>query len=259
MKEFNYKKKYGQNFLVDQNILNKIIDNLTINSNDLIIEIGPGSGNLTKKLLKFGAKVLAYEIDLEVKTELEKIKSNNLKVIYKDILTANIKDNIKDFDYKNIYIIGNLPYYITTPIIEKLTKENLNPKEMYFMVQKEVADRLTSKPCSKKYGYITVYLNYYYKLDKLFDVNRKSFYPIPNVDSSIIKLTLINKYNSQNEELFFLIIKEAFIHKRKTLLNNLKKYDQLIIKELLIKHNYSLLARSEELPIEFFIELSNAL
>lgn len=259
MKEFNFKKKYGQNFLIDNNILGKIVDNLNVTNNDLIIEIGPGSGNLTKRLIKFNTKIIAYEIDLDTKEYLNQINNSNLLVIYDDILNRKIKEDIKDFEYENLIIIGNLPYYITTPIIEKITKEKLNQKEMIFMVQKEVAERLSSNPGTKDYGYITAYLNYYYHINKLFDVSRNSFTPSPRVESSIIKFTSHKNYNCPNEQLFIELISNAFKHKRKTLLNNLKMYDRKIIEDILNKNNYSSLVRAEELPIEIFLEMTNAL
>lgn len=259
MNKFNYKKKYGQNFLVDNNVLNKIIDNLDITSADLVIEIGAGSGNLTKKLVTYNAKIVAYEIDLETKKYLEKIDYSNLSIFYDDILNRNIKQDIKNYQYKNLYIIGNLPYYITTPIIEKIIKENLNTKAIYFMVQKEVAERLTSNPKSRDYGYITVYLKYFYDIKKLFDVSRNSFFPVPKVESSIIKLTKHNNYQVKDQKKFFSIISDAFKYKRKTLLNNLNNYDKKVIIDILQKNNYTNLVRAEELPIEIFIELTNAL
>lgn len=256
MKDFKFKKKYGQNFLIDNNVLEKIVSNLKVTNNDLIVEIGPGSGNLTKKLINFNSKIIAYEIDLDTKDYLNMISYQDLLIYYDDILKRNVKEDISKVVYEDLYIIGNLPYYITTPIIEKLTKENLNPKEMYFMVQKEVAERLSAKPKSKQYGYITVLLNYYYDVTKIFDVNRTSFYPAPKVDSSIIRLKLHNKYNIKDENKFINLIKNSFAHKRKTLLNNLYMYDKEIIKIILLKNNYNLMVRAEELPIEIFLEIS---
>lgn len=259
MNKFNYKKKYGQNFLTDNNVLDNILRHLDIAPEDLIIEIGPGSGNLTKKLTSFDTQIIAYEIDIDTKAHLDKINSQKLLIIYADILKRNIKEDLKNYQYNNLFIIGNLPYYITTPIIEKITKEDLNPKEMYFMVQKEVAERLTSPPKNKEYGYITVYLKYFYNIEKLFDVSKNSFFPIPNVESAVIKLTKHNLYQVIDENKFIKLISDAFKHKRKTLLNNLSSYDKNLIKSILEKHNYSNLVRAEELPIEVFIELANAL
>lgn len=259
MTKFNFKKKYGQNFLIDKNILYKIINNLNVDKDDLIIEIGMGSGNLTKELEKLNCQLIGYEIDLETKKYLDEIKSPNLKIIYEDFLNRDVKNDLKKYQYKNLYIVGNLPYYITTPIIEKITTEELNPKEILIMVQKEVAERFAAKPGNKNYGFITVYLNYFYQIIKLFDVNRNSFIPTPKVESSVVKLITHNKYKITNEIRFFKLISDAFKQKRKTLLNNLKNYDQTKIKEILTKNNYSNLVRAEELPIEIFLEITNAL
>ncbi|NLL02003.1 MAG: ribosomal RNA small subunit methyltransferase A [Mollicutes bacterium] len=259
MNKFNFKKKYGQNFLIDKNVLSKIIENIKADKDDLIIEIGMGSGNLTKELVKFGCPVLGYEIDLDTKKYLDEIKSSNLEIIYEDFLNRNIKKDIEKFQYQKIYIVGNLPYYITTPIIEKITKENLNPKEILIMVQKEVAERFSAIPKTKNYGYITVYLNYYYQVTKLFNVSRNSFIPAPKVESSVIKFIAHNKYKISDETKFIKLISDAFKQKRKTLLNNLYNYDKEIIEAILVKHNYSNLVRAEELPIEIFLEITNAL
>ncbi|MDD2505375.1 MAG: 16S rRNA (adenine(1518)-N(6)/adenine(1519)-N(6))-dimethyltransferase RsmA [Bacilli bacterium] len=259
MKKFKFKKKYGQNFLNDNNVLEKIVNNLEVTNKDLIIEIGPGTGNLTKKLLKFNSKILAYEIDIDTKEYLNNIKYSELTVLYSDFLKRNIKRDIKNIKYENLYIIGNLPYYITTPIIDKIIQEDLKAKELIFMVQKEVADRLSATPGKKEYSYITVKLKYYYNIIKLFDVSKKSFYPIPKVDSSILKLTPHNQYLFEKEEKFLKVISSSFKYKRKTLLNNLKDYDREIVKKILKKYNYTEFVRAEELPIEIFLEISNAL
>lgn len=255
MENFNFKKKYGQNFLIDNNVLNKIIDSIEVGQDDLIIEIGAGSGNLTKRLKDFNSYILAYEIDLETSVYLDKLTNEKVKIIYDDFLNRKILDDIKKIEYKNLYIIGNLPYYITTPIIEKIIKEKLRPKEMYFMTQKEVAERLSALPGNKNYGYITAYLNYYYTITKLFDVSPNSFKPIPNVESSIIKLATHNKYYTENEDKLNRILKESFSFKRKTLLNNLKKYNKKTLVEILESKNLSLSIRAEQISLDIFIEL----
>ena len=253
MDNFKFKKKYGQNFLIDENVLNNIVNNINIKDNDLIIEIGPGSGALTNKLIEKG-RVLAYEIDLDTKKYLKAFN-----VIYDDFLKRDLEKDLKDYEYNNLYIVGNLPYYITTPIIEKIIKSKINVKEMIFMVQKEVGERLSSLPGNKSYGYITCYLNYYYEISKLFNVSRNSFYPVPNVDSTVIKLISHSKYKVSDEKLLNNILKKSFTHKRKTLLNNLKEYDKDVIKNILIKNKYNLSVRAEELPLSIFIEITDAL
>ncbi len=259
MEKFKFKKKFGQNFLIDKNILNIIQENINVNSNDLIIEIGAGSGILTKKLLKLNTNVLAYEIDMDTKMYLEKLKHKKLKVIYDDFLKRDILSDLKNYNIENIFVVGNLPYYITTAIIEKIIKSNLPVKEMLFMVQKEVANRLSAKPGSRDYSYFTAYLNFNYNIKKISDVSKNSFYPVPKVESSIIKLKKHNLYNIKNEPFLIEVLKKSFKHKRKTLLNNLKEYDQKKIKEILIRNNFDLLVRPEKIPLKTYIDISNAL
>ena len=187
MEKFRFKKNLGQNFLQDEKILQKIVESVMCTEDDCIVEIGPGHGALTKYLVKYNCPVIAFEIDKEVKPVLDRIKAPNLRVVYEDFMKVNVKEYLPD-NYKNLYIIANIPYYITTPILEKIITENLNEKSCTLMVQKEVADRFGAKPGSKDYGSISVYLDYYYQVKKLFEVPRKAFYPVPNVDSAIIKL-----------------------------------------------------------------------
>ena len=259
IEKFKFKKKYGQNFLVDNNVLDKIVNELNISENDLIIEIGAGSGNLTSLLKNLNVEIIAYEIDLDTKKYLNKLESKKVKIIYDDFLKRDVKKDLQEIDYNDLYIIGNLPYYITTAIINKIIDNDIKPKEMLLMVQKEVAERLEAKPGNKNYGYITVYLNYYYDIYKLFDVSRNSFIPVPNVESSIIKLEFSNKYYVQDKNKFNQLLKDSFQFKRKTLLNNLRNYDKKIITNILIKNKLNLNVRAEQLSIEIFIEIYNAL
>ena len=259
MEKFNFKKRYGQNFLHDENIINKIINEVKITDKDLVIEIGAGSGNLTSKLIKLNSKLIVYEIDLDTKKYLDKLTPKNLVIIYDDFLKRNLERDICNYKYDNLFIVGNLPYYITTQIIKKIIESNIKPKEIIFMVQKEVADRLSAKPGTKEYGYITVYLKYYYEIFKKFNVSKKSFIPEPKVDSSVIKLIPNNSYKVSDETLFFRLIKDSFQFKRQTLLNNLKNYSKEKIIEVLIKNNFNTKTRAEQLPIEIFIEITNAL
>lgn len=251
MNEFKYKKNYGQVFLKDKNIIKKIINEISATKNDLIVEVGPGTGYLTEELKELSNKLIAYEIDLETKPYLDKL---DVKVIYGDFLKQNINKEIDLIKYNNLYIVGNLPYYISTRIIKKITNE-CKPKEMVLMVQKEVAERLSTKPGNKEYGFITVFLNYYYDIKFLFTVNKNSFYPVPKVDSAVIKLTAHNKFKDINKEKFIKLLKDSFKHKRKTLLNNLKDYDRNVITKVLIKNNIKLDVRAEEISINLFLEI----
>lgn len=253
------KKSLGQNFLIDNSIINRIVDSIPAQENDLIIEIGPGMGALTSKLKNKNAHIICYELDTDLKPYLNKLEDDKTKVIYQDILSSNISYDIKNINYNNLYIVGNLPYYITTPIIKYLISLQLKVKEMIFMVQEEVADRFTAKPKTHEYGSITLYLNYYYNVEKLFRVSKKCFNPAPKVESAIIKFTeRLNKPNI-NEEKYFKLINDSFKMKRKTLRNNLNNYDFNKVKEILNKYNLDDSVRAEELSEEIFIDILNNL
>ncbi len=257
---FKHKKSLGQNFLKDETILNNIVNAIDLKESDLVIEIGPGQGALTKKIQDKKVNLICYEIDERTKPYLEKIRESKTNIIYNDILQVDIKEDIKDYKYENLYIIANLPYYITTPIIKKIIDSNLNVKAMLLMVQKEVAERFCAKPGSKNYGSLTIYLNYFYEIEKTFDVPRACFNPVPNVDSAVVKFQKRkNKFRVLNEEKFFDIVKDAFRQKRKNLKNNLGNYDLNKIGDILSNYNLSLTNRAEEIPIEVFVAISNNL
>ena len=258
MSKFKFKKKYGQNFLQNESIADMIVNTISPNEDDLIIEIGSGSGAITKKLKKYNSYLIAFEIDEDTKKYLLPLEDNKTKIIYGDFLEANIQEIIKNINYKKLYIIGNLPYYITTPIIEKIIDSNINSESLTIMVQKEVGERFLAKPHSKEYGYMTVLLNYSFNLKKIVDVNRKDFYPVPNVDSMVIKLEK-KEQKKINYQKFKSILADSFKYKRKTISNNLKKYNKKILDNVLIKHGASLTSRAEELDLETFIELSSNL
>ena len=222
MKQFKFKKKYGQNFLKNDSISQKIVDSIKPGQNDLIIEIGPGAGAITKKLKTYNCQLIAFEIDEEIKSFLSPLEDSKTKIIYEDFLLSNVKEITKKYKFQNLYIIGNLPYYITTPIIEKIIDSDLNPQEIVIMVQKEVADRFLAKPKSKEYGYMTVVLNYNFTLEKVVNVNRSYFHPEPNVDSTVIKLSKRTKEQIDYSK-FKNLLKEAFQFKRKTINKNIKK------------------------------------
>ena len=254
MENFKFKKNLGQNFLQDEMVLQRIVDSIECSKDDCIIEIGPGHGALTKYLVKYNCPVIAFEIDKEVKPVLDKINAANLRVVYEDFMKINVKEYLPD-NYKNLYIIANIPYYITTPILEKIIAENLDAKSCTLMVQKEVADRFSAKYGSKEYGSVTVYLDYYYDIRKLFEVPRKAFYPVPNVDSAIIKLVRKEDKPKLDEDKFFKFVKSAFQFKRKNLRNNLKNYDLEKINNVLVKYNHNLQNRAEEISLNEFIDI----
>lgn len=256
MIDHKFKKKYGQNFLVDKNILDKISESINPKKDDLIIEIGPGSGNLTKRLKEYGSNLICFEIDTSLNKFLDVLVDDKTKIIYDDFMNVNLDDYVNENKYNNIYVIANIPYYITTPIIEKITFSNIKVKSLTLMVQKEVADRLSSNSGNKEYGYITVFLNAFYNINKLFNVNRNSFFPVPNVDSAIIRLDSIDN-NINDFDKFNRLIKNAFKFKRKTLKNNLNGYDLDYINDILRKYNYSLNNRAEDIPVDVYIEIAN--
>ena len=242
------KKSLGQNFLNDEKVLAKIANLFNSGEKDLILEIGPGMGALTKYLIK-KSFVLAYEIDERMKEYLDRL--SNIKVKYEDFLTCDL--NLDKYDYKDLYVAANIPYYITTPIIEKILK-NILPKKMVLLVQNEVADRFCALPNSKDYGYFTVYLNHYYNCHKEFLVLPQCFTPAPKVTSAVIVMDLKEDIVKLDEKKFFEFLKLAFKQKRKTLKNNLKEY-WFIIEPILTSNNYSLNVRAEELPYEMFVIL----
>ena len=163
--KFNYKKSLGQNFLMDKNKINQIIESIEVGENDLIVEIGPGAGAITKELVKKNCDVLCFEIDIRLKDILSKIDSDKLEIVYQDFLTINLSDYIDYSKYKKIIFVGNLPYYITTAIINKIIDYN-HADEIVIMVQKEVAERFMAKPNSKKYNSLSVFLQYHLNIYK---------------------------------------------------------------------------------------------
>ena len=254
--KFDYKKSLGQNFLKDKNIIKKIADSINPTEEDLIIEIGPGAGALTKELVKKKSEDICFEIDRRLKEILEQINSEKLTIIFKDFLSIKINEYIDQNKYKNLYFVGNLPYYITTAIINKIVKES-NPYEITIMVQKEVADRFSAKPGTKDYSSISIFLQYNFDIERVCNVSKTCFEPVPKVDSSVIKFKRNKKISANDEEKFYKLIKDSFTQKRKNLRNNLKGYDLNKIQAILKKYDKDLTARAEQLSIEEFVDISN--
>ena len=248
---FNLKKMYGQNFIIDENIINNIITLSNIDEDTLVIEIGPGAGSLTYKLSKFSKNVLCYEIDETLKELLlDNLKDiSNVDIKFCDFLKADVMSDIKKYNYEKLYVVANLPYYITTPIIIKFIEEEIPVDKIVVMVQKEVGDRFKAKPNSKEYNSLSIYLNYYFDIKKILDVSRNVFIPKPNVDSIVLELTKKeNRFKLNNSKLFFKLVKDSFNQKRKTLKNNLKDYNLDIIN-----------VRAEQLSIDVFVAIANHL
>ena len=217
------KKSFGQNFLVDDNILTSIVESADVNENDIVIEIGPGLGNLTHYILETGAKVIAFEIDNDMIDILnDRFNSTNLEIVNQDILKVDLQEYIKE---NNVKIIANLPYYITTPIIFKLLEYRKNIQSITIMIQKEVAERLIATPHSKDYGVLTINTNYIADVDKLFNVPNTSFIPAPNVTSAVVRITP-NKQKEdsfciKDDEIFKDLVKKSFSARRKKLSNSM--------------------------------------
>ena len=270
-------KNLGQNFLINEEVINQIIKSADIKKEDLVIEIGPGLGTLTHRLLEKAGKVICVELDnrmTEILTDRFKLY-NNFELINDDILKVNLKEIIENNvglgasvhmsqteHVKNVKIVANLPYYITTPIIMKLLEEKLNIESITVMIQKEVADRLIAIPGEKNTGAITYSVYYYAKSKKIIDVENNSFIPEPNVTSSVIKLDIRKQppVEVKDEKLMFKIIKQSFMQRRKTLVNalsNLKIFDtkeQIIT--ILKKLNIDEKVRGEALTIEQFAKIA---
>ena len=262
MYKFDYKKNLGQNFLQDKNIIDKIVNAPDYGDNNLVIEIGPGAGALTKELLKKFDRAILYEVDTRLEKILNKELSTfvNYELIFDDFLNRDVNKDISKYDFDNLYIVANLPYYITTPIITKIINDKIPTNEIVIMIQKEVADRFSAKPGSKEYGQITVFLNYFFDIDNVCNVSKNCFFPKPKVDSAVIKMKRkeSNDY-IKNFDVFNKLVKDSFRFKRKTIKNNLVGYDLDIISNILTKYGFDINTRSENIPYNVFVEIANEL
>ena len=260
--DVKFKKKFGQNFLKDINVVKKIVRSAEIDGKSLVIEVGPGGGIMTRELSMVADNVLAYEIDEELKEEHAKRLGDrdNITILFQDFLESDIVKDVEKYDYDKLYFVSNVPYYITTPIILKLIDSGLRFEKIVMMVQKEVGDRFSTKSGNKEYGSITVLLNYFYNIKKEFFVSRKQFVPEPNVDSVIISFSEKSDKLSLNDFKFFeKLVRDSFQYKRKTLRNNLKGYDLDKVSKVLEKYGKDLNVRAEALDVEVFVEIANEL
>ena len=260
--DVKFKKKFGQNFLKDINVVKKIVRSAEIDGKSLVIEVGPGGGIMTRELSLVADNVLAYEIDEDLKEEHAKRLGDrdNITILFQDFLDSDIVKDVEKYDYNKLYFVSNVPYYITTPIILKLIESGLSFEKIVMMVQKEVGDRFSTKSGNKEYGSITVLLNYFYNIKKEFFVSRKQFVPEPNVDSVIISFSEKNdKLPLNNFKFFEKLVRDSFQYKRKTLRNNLKGYDLDKVSKVLEKYGKDLNVRAEALDVEVFVEIANEL
>lgn len=257
---FNFNKKFGQNFIFDKNLLNAIIDQSGVGKDDDVLEIGPGAGTLTRVIANKVNKVVSYEIDTNLKPILtENLKDmSNSSIIYKDALKTDLTEIESNFsgDYT---LIANLPYYITTPLIFKFLKSN-RVKSMCIMVQKEVGQRLIATNKDKDYGAISAILDFYGNVKILRQVPRRMFTPMPNVDSCVVQIVINKQKYDANSELYEKIIKSAFSNRRKTLANNLsndfyvtKQQVYAFLKQLKLPEQ----ARGDSLTTLNFVQITN--
>ena len=268
---FTFKKSFGQNFLTDTNILQKIVDTAEIDKNVNVIEIGPGIGALTEFLAENAAEVMAFEIDDRLVPILEDTlrDHDNVNVINEDVLKADLQTRVNEFKNPElpIKVVANLPYYITTPILMHLIESKIPFAEFVVMMQKEVADRISAEPNTKAYGSLSIAVQYYMTAKVAFVVPRTVFVPAPNVDSAILKMTRRKQplVEVKDEDFFFRVSKASFVHRRKTLWNNLtshfgkseevKNKLEQALENAAIKPSI----RGEALSISDFARLSDAL
>lgn len=264
---FKFTKSLGQNFLINESILDEIVESANISDDDVVLEIGTGIGTLTSKLCERAKKVIAVEIDKNLLPILQETLSDfdNITIINKDILKIDINEELTNLGInQKIKVVANLPYYITTPIIMKILEEKVNVDCMVLMLQKEVANRMNATTSTKDYGSLSIAVQYYCDTDIVCKVPKNSFIPEPNVDSLVIKLSVNEKrkVDIEDEELFFKIVRGSFSKRRKTILNSLAGYENLVDKEkiekILEKADIDTKRRGETLSIYEFATLTKA-
>ncbi len=263
---FKFSKSLGQNFLIDTNVIDRILEGARVTEGDYVIEVGPGIGTLTKEMGRTAEKVVAIEIDKTLIPILQETLQDfpNIEVINQDILKVDVQELVKEkLNGGPVKLVANLPYYITTPIVMKFLEEDIPVTDIVVMVQKEVADRMNAQPNSKDYGALSVAVQYYCDTEIVAKAPRHMFMPQPNVDSTVIGLHVREekKYNVDNEDIFFKTVKASFGQRRKTLLNSLGGLGFLSkdqIKVALQEANIDEKRRGETLSIEEFVSLANA-
>ncbi|MCT4619475.1 MAG: 16S rRNA (adenine(1518)-N(6)/adenine(1519)-N(6))-dimethyltransferase RsmA [Marinisporobacter sp.] len=263
---FKFSKSLGQNFLIDENILYKIVDGAEVDKEDIVIEVGPGIGTLTQVLAERAKKVIAIEIDKTLLPILSETlgDQDNVEVINEDVLKLDIHKLIEEkCEGKAVKVIANLPYYVTTPIIMKFLEERVPLKNMVVMIQKEVADRMQAEPKTKEYGSLSVAVQYYSDPQIITKVPRSVFIPQPKVESTVIRLSVLKEPRVQvkDEKILFSIVRAAFGKRRKTLLNALSnsplQVEKEMIKKVLESSGIEANRRGETLTIEEFAKIAD--
>lgn len=265
---FKFSKSLGQNFLIDENILYKIVDGAGVTKDDVVIEVGPGIGTLTQALADRAKKVIAVEIDKTLIPILGETLADfeNVEVVNSDILKTDIHTLIREkCEGSSVKVIANLPYYVTTPIIMKFLEEKVPIKNMVVMIQKEVADRMQAEPATKEYGALSVAVQYYCDPEIITKVPRSVFIPQPKVESTVIRLSVLDKprVTVKDEKMLFKVVRAAFGKRRKTILNALSNsglgVEKSMIKEVLNKTEIAENRRGETFTIEEFAKLADCL
>lgn len=260
---FRFNHNLGQNFITDKNLLDKIVELSGVDENDVVVEIGTGAGTLTRAIAEKAKKVYSFEVDRALKPVLDETLSglDNVEVIFKDVLKMKDKELIEIVGEK-FKVVANIPYYITTALVMRFLEEDVHPSAITVMVQKEVADRFVAKPATEDYGAITMAISLYGDAKIVGQVDKSMFYPVPKVDSSIVRIDVYDKYAGVNKKNVNKAIKCAFMMRRKTLLNNItavypvQKDEAAKILESL---NIDLKARGETLTLDQIIEISDLL
>ncbi|GIP36324.1 16S rRNA (adenine(1518)-N(6)/adenine(1519)-N(6))-dimethyltransferase RsmA [Paenibacillus sp. J2TS4] len=265
---FSFKKSLGQNFLVDRNILHKIVGAADLGPKDGALEIGPGIGSLTEQLAKQARDVLAIEIDQRLIPILGETLTpySNVKIVHGDVLKLSLNELLTEYlgDCERISVVANLPYYVTTPIVMKLLEERLPLQNIVVMIQKEVADRMAADPGTKDYGSLSIAVAYYCEPELVTVVPHSVFIPQPNVDSAVIKLKVRDKppVEVEDEAFFFEVVQAAFAQRRKTIANNLLarfygKGERARLEKILESAGIDPTRRGETLSIHEYARLSN--
>ena len=263
---FSFSKSLGQNFLIDGNIVRKIVAQANITFEDYVLEIGPGMGTLTEELALNAKKVVAVELDKSLLPILDETvgKYENLEIISGDILHVDLDKLIQErLNGGPVKVVANLPYYVTTPIVGKLIESGANIDSIIVMVQKEVAERMAAGPGSKTYGSLSVFVNFYTIPEILVKVPKTVFMPQPKIDSAVIRLKMKEQLPDVDREQFFKVVKAAFSKRRKTIFNALSTYgfdlEREEFREYLLKAEIKLEERAENLSVEDFIKISTTL